>query len=100
MLLPTALVAQTVTTTAGGLVGDGRPAIKASFEFPEFVAQDAAGNLYIGDISAQRVRKVSTSGVISTFAGTGIAGFSGDGGPSSAAMLAVGAVLPTPGPLA
>jgi sugar lactone lactonase YvrE len=87
MLLASPLTAQTVTTTAGGFVGDGGAATKASFELPEFVAQDKAGNLYISDFSGQRIRKVTPAGVISTYAGTGIAGPGGDGGPATSAQL-------------
>jgi sugar lactone lactonase YvrE len=87
MLLASGLAAQTVTTTAGGFVGDGGPATKASFELPGFVVQDKSGNLYISDFSGQRIRKVTPAGTISTYAGTGISGFSGDGGPASSAQL-------------
>jgi hypothetical protein len=68
-MLPLAagLAAQRVTTTAGGFVGDGGPAIKASFELPEYVVQDKTGNLYISDFSGQRIRKVTPAGIISTY---------------------------------
>jgi len=79
--------AQKVTTVAGGFVGDGRPATQASFQFPIGMAQDRHGNTYITDEGEQRVRKVTSAGVISTFAGTGIAGFSGDGGPATSAKI-------------
>ena len=81
------LLAQKVTTTAGGFVGDGGAAVKASFESPSSVAQDKIGNLYISDFTGQRIRKVTPTGKISTYAGTGISGFSGDGGPANAAKL-------------
>src|SRR5207253_8912441 len=55
--------------------------------FPCGVAAAAAGNVYIADTFNNRVRKVSPSGVITTVAGTGNPGFSGDGGPASAALL-------------
>ena len=48
---------------------------------------DAAGDLYLTDQGDQRIRVVNTSGIISTVAGTGTAGFSGDGGPAIAAQL-------------
>jgi hypothetical protein len=84
--------AQTITTVAGnglfGYSGDGGPAIAAKFKYPTSVAADASGNLYIGDgDSANCVRKVNAAGIITTFAGTGAAGYSGDGGPATAAML-------------
>src|SRR5690348_2687193 len=82
-----ALSAQKVTTVAGGFIGDGRPATQASFQFPIAVAQDRHGNTYITDEGEQRIRKVTSAGVINTFAGTGIAGFSGDGGPATSARI-------------
>jgi sugar lactone lactonase YvrE len=78
--------AQVITTVAGGFVGDGGPATSAALD-PNFLARDTAGNLYITDFSHNRIRKVTTSGVITTVAGTGISGFSGDGGPATAATL-------------
>jgi len=85
-LLP-ASFAQTVTTVAGGYVGDGKPATQASLQFPASVAQDRQGNTYVTDQGAQRIRKVTAAGVISTIAGTGIAGFSGDGGQARLAQI-------------
>ena len=80
-----------ITTVAGngqrGSKGDGRAATSAQMNWPQDVAVDAAGNLYIADIFNNKVRKVSTSGIISTFAGTGARGFAGDGGPATAADL-------------
>src|SRR5450631_2128222 len=87
ILLVPCLAAQVVKTTAGGFVGDGGSATKASIDWPSYIAQDKSGNLYISDYAGQRIRKVTPSGAISTYAGTGIAGFSGDGGPASAAQL-------------
>jgi hypothetical protein len=63
--------------------GDGGPATSAGVSGPWSVLVDAAGNLYIGNVDV--VRKVSPSGVIGTYAGTGQYGFSGDGGPATAA---------------
>ena len=80
-----------VTTVAGngtgGFAGDGSAATAASLNFPTGVALDAAGNIYIADYSNQRVRKVTASGIISTIAGTGTAGYSGDGAAATAAQL-------------
>ena len=80
-----------ITTVAGnGLAestGDGGPAIAASLNNPTGVAVDAAGNLYIADQHNNRIRLVNTSSVISTVAGTGTVGNSGDGGPAIAATL-------------
>jgi sugar lactone lactonase YvrE len=78
---------QIVTTIAGGYVGDGKLGTGASLNSPAHIAFDPAGNLYIADGNANRVRKISTNGIITTFAGTGITGYSGDGGPANAATL-------------
>jgi trimeric autotransporter adhesin len=80
-----------VSTIAGNpnadSVGDGGPAIDAQLSTPEAVAVDAHGDLCIADYGNSRVRKVSASGMITTFAGTGTSGFSGDGGPATSAQL-------------
>jgi len=70
-----------------GFSGDGGPAIKANFKTPAGLAFDPEGNLYIADRENHRVRKVDTSGNISTFAGIGEAGFSGDDAPAVKARL-------------
>ncbi len=81
-----------ITTVAGnGLIGnggDGGPATQAELNLPTGVAVDAAGNLYITDTGNQRIRRVSAAdGRISTIAGTGVAGFSGDSGPAASAQI-------------
>ena len=80
----------TITTIAGGgdKLGDGGPATSAWLYGPAGVAVDRRGNVYIADSTSARVRKVSPGGTISTFAGTGTPGFSGDGGPATSAKLA------------
>ncbi len=79
-----------ITTVAGngaaGFSGDNGPATGAQLHSPYGVAVDAAGNLYLSDSANQRVRKVS-GGTISTFAGNGNTGFSGDNGQAILAML-------------
>ncbi len=75
-----------ISTIAGG-VGDRGPATEAQFDAPFGVAADQAGNIYFSDSGGHRVRKVDSAGVITTFAGTGQFGFSGDGGPATAARL-------------
>ena len=70
-----------------GFSGDGGPAIKANFKTPAGLAFDPEGNLYIADRENHRVRKIDTSGNISTFAGIGEAGFSGDDAPAVKARL-------------
>ena len=82
----------TITTVAGtpgepGFSGDGGPATKAQLDFPAGVAVDQEGNLYISDENNRRIRKVDKDGIITTFAGTGEEGYSGDGGPATSAKL-------------
>ena len=68
--------------------GDGGPATSANFALPLGIALDSANNLYIADWYGYKIRMVTAStGIISTFAGTGTAGFKGDGGPANAARL-------------
>ncbi len=80
-----------ITTIAGngvpGFSGDGGPATKASLNKPVSIDIDRAGNLYISDLRNNRIRKVDTAGIITTVAGTGKAGYSGDGGPATDAEL-------------
>ncbi len=80
-----------ITTVAGsgqkGFSGDGGPATAAALSSPTGLAIDAAGNLYISDSENNRVRKVTPAGIISTVAGTGQRGYSGDGGQAVAAAL-------------
>jgi sugar lactone lactonase YvrE len=75
-----------ITTVAGngipGFAGDGGPATSAELEYPVGVAVDGSGNLYIADTGNNVVRKVSSSGIITTIAGTGGFGYSGDNGPA------------------
>ncbi len=71
----------------GGYSGDGGPAALAKFNEPAYLVMDAAGNIYITDSGNNAVRKITPGGVISTYAGTGAAGYSGDGGPATSAKL-------------
>ena len=86
-----------IVTVAGngqtGSGGDGGPAINAPLMTPRNLAVDAAGNLFIAEFDGHRVRKVTPDGRITTVAGTGIAGFRGDGGPATAAQLSYPAGL-------
>jgi len=75
-------------TGVGGYSGDGGPATAAQVNWPEGVAVDEVGNLFIGDQANDRVRRVdAATGVITTYAGNGLYGDSGDGGPATAARL-------------
>ena len=85
----------TITTVAGTdraeFSGDGGPAHKACLSMPYSIALDREGNLYVVDTGNYRVRRIdATTGIITTVAGTGSYGFSGDGGPAVEAPLAVG----------
>lgn len=71
----------------GGFSGDGGAATSAQLNTPCYVAADHAGNLYISDAANHRIRKINTNGIISTVAGNGVEGFSGDGGPATDAEL-------------
>ncbi|MFI5196811.1 MAG: T9SS type A sorting domain-containing protein [Chitinophagales bacterium] len=77
-------IAGTGSATYGG---DGGPATLAKIQVPMGVALDAAGNIYIADDGNNRIRKINTSGIISTICGSATYGFTGDGGPASAAKL-------------
>ena len=81
----------TITTIAGtgerGFGGDGGPAVQTQLNNPRGVALDDAGNLHIADSENHRIRKVDSTGTITTIAGTGERGFGGDGGPAAQAQL-------------
>jgi sugar lactone lactonase YvrE len=81
-----------ITTAAGngtcGFGGDGGAATAANLRYPDGIAVDGAGNLYIADTVNVRIRKVTAAtGIITTIAGTGTQGYSGEAGPATAAQL-------------
>ncbi len=80
-----------ISTIAGtdtmGYAGDGNPATTARMKVPTGMVIDAAGNLYVAEQTNQVVRKIDASGIISTYAGNGATGFSGDGGLAVSASL-------------
>lgn len=82
-------IIQTIAGIPGsfGYSGDGGPATAAQLAFPNGMAFDAAGNLFFADAGRHIIRKIDTAGIITTVAGTGTSGFSGDGGPATAARL-------------
>ncbi len=86
-----------IRTVAGtgsiGFSGDGGAATEAALSICSGLAVDADGNLYIADQGNARIRKVSTAGIITTVAGNGTVGFSGDGGNAVAARLGMLAVI-------
>ena len=77
-----------IETVAGSAnMGDGGPATAAQIGSIQGIATDRLGNLYLSDTDHSRVRKIDTTGTITTVAGTGTAGFGGDGGPATSAQL-------------
>lgn len=86
---PNAIPSETVVAGTGnaGFSGDGGPATSAQLNGPEGIAYDNQGNLYIADTGNNRVREVTTNGVINTIGGNGSAGYSGDGSPGTQASL-------------
>jgi hypothetical protein len=91
LLASASLEAQTISTIAGtgsaGYSGDGATATSAQLNGPFGIAVDNTGNVYIADRNNNRIRKINAAGIITTIAGTGTAGYSGDGGPATAAQL-------------
>ena len=91
LFFPFCVYGQIITTIAGnatgGYTGDGGAATVAELNQPQGVTIDGSGNVYIADIGNNVIRKVNTSGIINTIAGNGTAGYSGDGGPATAAEL-------------
>jgi hypothetical protein len=81
-----------ITTVAGngtsGYAGDGGPATEASLSNPANLTVDSSGNILFADTYTNRIRKVDINGIISTIAGSGSPGYSGDGGPATNASLA------------
>ena len=81
----------TITTIAGNgipsFLGDGGPATAANLQYPTGVALDHDGNVFIADAANHRIRRIDPDGTITTVAGTGGAGFAGDGGPATEARL-------------
>ena len=94
-----------VSTIAGNgttaFSGDGGPALNAGINFPQGIAVGPDGSVYFSDVNQHRVRRIAPDGIISTVAGNGSFGFSGDGGPATSASLALasGIVLAPDGSL-
>lgn len=86
-----AYAATTISIFAGntksGFSGDGGAALGAQFNGCRGIAFDSKGNLYVCEEGNHRIRKIDGAGIITTFAGTGTAGFSGDGGPATSAQI-------------
>jgi hypothetical protein len=78
---------RTATSIAGGYAGDGNPATSAALNAPTYATVDLHGVIYVSDTGHCRVRKIDSLGIITTVAGTGVCGFSGDGGPANQAQI-------------
>ena len=88
MTIATNIISTYAGTGSGSYSGDNGQATSAAIYYPQGVAVDASGNIYIGELFSHRIRKVTAStGVITTIAGTGTAGYSGDGGQATAANI-------------
>jgi PKD repeat protein len=87
----TGIITTIIGEAGAGYSGDGGPASAAEMSYPWGIAQDAIGNIYFSDNGNNRIRKINTSGIISTVAGDGYSpgfgGYSGDGGPATNAEL-------------
>jgi sugar lactone lactonase YvrE len=84
---PSGIITTVAGTGAYGYGGDEGPATSAQLSYPLDVTVDGSGNLYIADRDNNRIRKVNASGIITTVAGTGTYGYSGDGGAAAFAQL-------------
>ncbi len=84
---PTGVLSTIAGTGVGGFTGDGGPATAARLNRPTRVAIAADGTIYVADSNNNRIRRITPAGIISTVAGTGVAGFSGDNGQATAARL-------------
>ena len=94
MVNPSGIISTIAGTGVAGFSGDGTLATTARLNAPYGVAVDTAGNIYIGDGSNSRVRKIAAgTGIITTIAGNGIAGYGGDLGPATSAKLYVPSYL-------
>src|SRR5881296_2950210 len=85
---PSGMMTTIAGNGGGGFGGDGGPASMAMLNYPWGVTIDNNGNLFVADTSNQRIRKIGPDGIITTVAGSGSRGFSGDGGPAVLAQLA------------
>jgi sugar lactone lactonase YvrE len=83
----TSVAGATVDSRQYGFSGDDGPATSAQLYHPRAIAFDRAGNAYVADTLNQRIRRIDTAGTITTVAGNGVEGFSGDGGPALQAAL-------------
>lgn len=84
---PSGVISLVAGNNTAGYSGDGGPATSAQLKFPGYIAVNSTGEVYIPDWANYRVRKVSSTGIITTIAGNGTIGNDGDGGPATSAKL-------------
>jgi sugar lactone lactonase YvrE len=87
-LTPDGIITTVAGTGTAGFSGDGGPALQAQLRWPAGLARDSAGSLFFTDYGNLRIRKIAPDGTISTVAGNGQVGFTGEGGPATATGLA------------
>jgi hypothetical protein len=90
---PSGIINTFAGTGIAGFSGDGGPATAAQFNTPAGMAMDASGNIYIADCSNYRIRKIDAAGIITTIAGDGFPGHTGDGGPALSARITPGGAV-------
>ena len=88
MVNASGIIVDVAGSGVNGYTGDGGPATAALLREPRGITRDAAGNIFIADNQNYVIRKINSAGIITTFAGTNTLGYSGEGGPASAASLA------------
>ena len=82
------IISTVAGTGSGSYSGDGGQATSANIQNPTGIVVDSSGNIFFNDDDNQRIRKITaTTGIITTYAGTGAASFSGDGGAASSATM-------------
>jgi uncharacterized protein YjdB len=86
-ITPGGIISTIIGTGIAGSTGDGGPATNARVSGPAGICEDASGNIYVAEQNGCRVRKINTSGVISTICGNGVCSSSGDGLPATAARV-------------
>jgi len=84
---PDGIIETVAGSTTAGFAGDGGPALLARMSFPDAIAFGPDGSFFVADSGNRRIRKVSADGIITTVAGNGSSGFSGDGGPATSAAI-------------
>ena len=87
LVTPAGIISTIAGTGVAGYTADNVPATTSELSSPQEIAMDSAGNLYIADQGNNRIRKVTPGGTITTYAGTGTSGSTGDGGPATGATL-------------